>query len=78
MLASMFISGANNELYGDLKTELNNDFIKGVDNWPVDVDGAVQPMNAYMAKKMTWSKITMDSSEVAFAQKETKSAIVCH
>ena len=51
MLVAMFIGGANNELFGDLKTELNNDFAKGTDNWPTNIDEAVQLMNAYKVKK---------------------------
>ena len=46
MFVSMFISGANNDLFGDLKTELINDFTKGFDNWPINLEEAVQLINA--------------------------------
>ena len=42
MLACMFVSGAYNERYGDLKTELLNDKAKGIDNCPTSDDEAVQ------------------------------------
>lgn len=67
MMASMFISGANNELY-ELKMELNNNFAKGIDNWLVDVDKAVQLMNGYTMRREPRVNTIIDS-EVAFAQK---------
>ena len=42
MLACMFISGEDKYRYGDLKTELINDYTKGVDNWSTNVDEAIQ------------------------------------
>ena len=45
ILVAMFIGGANNELYGDLKMELNNGFAKGVDNWPANIHGTMQLLN---------------------------------
>ena len=50
----MFISGANKERYGDLKTELLNDYAKRVDNLPTSIDEAVQFLNTYHVKKQTW------------------------
>ena len=50
----MFISGTSKERYGDLKTELLNDYAKGVDNWPTSVDEAVQLLNTYHVKKQPW------------------------
>ena len=47
MLASWFLRGANSELYGDLKIELEDDYAKGLDNYPANVDEAVALLNAY-------------------------------
>ena len=51
MSVKMFIGGTNNELFGDLKDELISNLSKGVDNLPVNLDEAVQLMNAYKTKK---------------------------
>ena len=40
MLVCMFISVANKERYGDLKTKLLNDYAEGVNNWPTRADEA--------------------------------------
>ena len=41
-LACMFISGADKYMYGYLNIEQINDYAKCVDNWPTNVDEAVQ------------------------------------
>ena len=43
MIASMFLWGVNNKLYEDLKTQLKNNFVKGIDT--VNVDGMVVLLN---------------------------------
>ena len=71
MLASWFLRGANNELYGDLKIELENDYAKGLDNYPASVDEAVALLNAYLQKKYGERKPHPQyDTGVAFAQKE--------
>ena len=45
--SKLVLRGANNELYGDLKIELENDYAKGVDNNPASVNEAVALLNAY-------------------------------
>ena len=47
MLIVMFICRFIIELYGDLKMELNNDFAKWVDDWPANIDGAMQSLHGY-------------------------------
>ena len=85
MLVSMFISGANNELFGDLKMELNNDFATGVDSWPVNLDEAVQLMNAYKSRRTPRPKPLYGETELAFAQGKVERKqgwknpdIICH
>ena len=51
MPASWFLGRANNELYGDLKIELENDYSKGLGNYPASVDEAVALLNAYHQMK---------------------------
>ena len=41
VLASWFLRGANNELYGNLRIELENEYAKGLDNYSASVDKAV-------------------------------------
>ena len=68
MLAcSMFISGADKCRYGGLKTELINDHAKGMENWPTNVDEAIQLLHTYQAKKQPRSNY-MGQMEMAFAQ----------
>ena len=68
----MFISSANNEFYGDLKTELLNDYIKGVDNQPVSTDKVVQLLNTYRAMRRPRIKHTY-STKTAIVQSVDKS-----
>ena len=50
-----------------MKTELINDYTKGVDNWPTNVDDAKQLLNTYHAKKQPRSNY-VGQMETAFAQ----------
>ena len=68
MLVAMFIGGADNELFGDLKTELNNDFVKGTDNWPTNIDETVQLINAYKVKKAPKARVPQIDTELAYAK----------
>lgn len=46
-MAAMFLRSSHNELYRDLKTKLENDFTKGIDNYPMNLDDVVAHLNAY-------------------------------
>ena len=70
MLVMMFISGAKNNLTGNLNTELINDFTKGIDNLLINLEDMVQPMITYHVKKGQKLKTMAMKSEMAFAQQE--------
>ena len=71
MLAGCFLNGANNELYGDLKIELENDYAVGLDNYPASVDEAVALLNAYLQKMYGDRKqCHLYNTGVAFVLKE--------
>ncbi len=40
------LDGANGARYSDLKTELDNDYAKGVDTYPTDRNGVLRLLNS--------------------------------
>ena len=50
LLAATILSRANNELYRDLKTQLTNDYAKGIDSYPLTVRETVNLLNTCKGK----------------------------
>ena len=50
--------------------ELNYDFTKGVDNWPVSIDQTMQLLNGYQAKCVSKQRVVTTESELVYAQHE--------
>ena len=69
-LAYTFIYKADNDKYGKLKEELQNDYTKGNDNYPDTLIEAIQMLNKY---KLPYKKQITTTTGVSFAQKGKRS-----
>eukprot|EP00977_Amphora_coffeiformis_P004232 scaffold889_cov104-Amphora_coffeaeformis.AAC.1 len=72
MLAYMFMDGANKKLFGYFMKNMHDDYALGNDNYPTDVETALQVLLLYQegtqkktSKKETWVD---EQVELAFAQ----------
>ena len=73
MLSMIFLAGADNERYGNLKKEFNNSYLAGKDNYPTSLDTTLQLLSHYQDHKSGDRTGSDNSGEgTSFAQRQRK------
>jgi hypothetical protein len=77
MMSMMMLSGADKKCYGKLLEDLNNNYLAGTDNYPLDVDSTVTLLSHYQDYQSNGGHNKVDSDggggvETSFAQHKKK------
>jgi hypothetical protein len=77
MMSMMMLSGADKKHYGKLLEDLNNNYLAGTDNYPLDVDLTVTLLSHYQDFQSNGGCNKVDSDggggvEASFAQHKKK------